>query len=81
MKDWVILTLNQAVYLKTAKVENDLDIYYAVENTNNQIKENEITVIMKKRNSTCWNLISTCLAIVDAKNQFSNLYIFLKKKW
>ena len=63
-----------------AKVENDLDIYYAVGNANTQRQENEIAVIMKKRNSTCWNLISTRLAIVDAKNQFSNLYVFLKKK-
>ena len=31
-----------------SKVENDLDIYYEVGNTNTQRKENEITAIMKK---------------------------------
>ena len=37
-----------------SKVENDLDIYYEVGNTNTQRKENEITAIMKKRNSAGW---------------------------
>ena len=32
-----------------AKVENDLDIYSAVGNANNQTQEDEITAIMKKR--------------------------------
>ena len=32
-----------------AKVENDLDIYYAVGNANTQRQENEIAAIMKKR--------------------------------
>ena len=63
-----------------AKVENDLDIYYAVGNANTQRQENEIAVILKKRNSAGWKLISTITAIVDTKNQFSNLYLFLKKK-
>ena len=31
-----------------AKVENDLDIYYAVGNANTQRQENEIALIMKK---------------------------------
>ena len=31
-----------------AKVENDLDIYYAVGNTNTQRQENEISAIIKK---------------------------------
>jgi len=48
-----------------AKVENDLDIYYAVGNTNTQRQENEITAIMKKRNSAGWNLISTSTATID----------------
>ena len=30
-----------------AKVENDLDIYYAVGNANTQRQENELSVIMK----------------------------------
>ena len=40
MKDWVILTLNKTAFLKMAKVENDLDIYYAVGNTNTQRQKN-----------------------------------------
>ena len=40
-----------------AKVENDLDIYYAVGNANTQRPENELAEIMKKRNSAGWNLI------------------------
>ena len=62
-----------------AKVENDLDIYYAVGNTNTKRQENEITEIMKKRNSAGWELISTSTTIVDTKNQFSNLYLFWEK--
>ena len=62
-----------------AKVENDLDIYYAVGNTNTQRQENELAAIMKKRNSAGWKLISTSTAIVDTKNQFSNLYLFWEK--
>ena len=79
MKDWVILTLNKAAFLKIAKLENDLDIYHAVGNTNTQRQENEIAAIMKKRNSAGWKLISTSTAIVDTKNQFSNLYLFWKR--
>ena len=63
-----------------AKLENDLDIYYAVGNTNTQRQENEIKAIMKKRNSAEWRLISTSTAVVDTKNQFSNLYLFWEKK-
>ena len=63
-----------------AKLENDLDIYYAVGNTNTQRQENEIKAIMKKRNLAGWKLISTSTAIVDNINQFSNLYLFWEKK-
>ena len=63
-----------------AKIENDLDIYYAVGNTNTQRQENEIKAIIKKRNSAGWKLISTNTAIVDTKNQFSNHYLFWEKK-
>ena len=42
-----------------AKVENDLDINFAVRNANTQRKENELLAIMKKRNSAGWKLIST----------------------
>ena len=62
------------------KVENDLDIYYAVGNTNTQRQENEIKAIMKKRYFAGWRLISTSTAVVDTKNQFSNLYLFWEKK-
>ena len=62
-----------------AKVENDLDIYYAVGNANTQRQEKELASIMQKRNYAGWNLISTCTSIVDTKNQFSNLYLFLEK--
>ena len=62
-----------------ALAENDLDIYYAVGNTNTKRQENEIEAIIKKRNSAGWKLISTCTAIVDTKNQFSNLYLFWER--
>ena len=62
------------------KLENDLDIYYAVGNANTQRQENEIAVIIKKRNSAGWKLISTSTAIVDTKNQFLNLYLFSEKE-
>ena len=61
-------------------VKNDLDIYYAVGNANAQRQENEISAIMRKRNSAGWKLISTSTAVVDIKNQFSNLYLFWKKR-
>ena len=62
-----------------AYAENDLDIYYAVGNTNTQRQESEIAVIIKERNSAGWKLISTSTAIVDNKNQFPNLYLFWEK--
>ena len=62
-----------------AYTENDLDIYYAVGNSNTQRQECEIAVIIKKRNSAGWKLISTSTSIVDNKNQFSNLYLFWEK--
>ena len=62
------------------KVENDFDIYYAVGNVNTQRQEIEITSIINKRNSAGWNLVSTTTAIVDTKNNFSNLYLFWEKK-
>ena len=62
-----------------AKLENDLDTYYAVGNANTQRQESEISVIINKRNSAGWKLISTSVAIVDNKNNFSNLYLFWEK--
>ena len=79
MKDWVILTLNKPAYLKMAKVENDLDTYYAVGNAKTHRQESEITAIINKRNSSGWKLISTTTAIVDTKNNFSNLYLFWER--
>ena len=63
-----------------ANYQNDIDIYYAVGNANTQRQENEITAIMKKHNSAGWKLISTSTAVVDTKNQFSNIYLFWEKK-
>ena len=63
-----------------AKVENDLDIYYAVGNANTQRQEKELAAIMKKRNSAGWKLISTSTAILDTKNQSSILYLFWEKR-
>ena len=79
LQDLVLLTLNKAACFNMAKVENDLDIYYAVGNANTQRQENEIAAIIKKRNSAGWKLISTSTAIVETKNQFSNLYLFVEK--
>ena len=64
---------------KMANSQNDIDIYYAVGNANTKRQENEIAAIMKKRNESGWKLISTSTAVVDTKNQFSNLYLFWEK--
>ena len=80
MKDLLMLTLNKPVYLKMTNLENDLDIYYAVGNANTQRQESEIAAIINKRNSAGWKLISTSTAIVDTKNNFSNLYLFWEKE-
>ena len=44
------------------KLENDLDVYYAVGNANTQRQEKELEAIIKKRNSAGWKLISTSTA-------------------
>ena len=64
-----------------AKTENDLDIYYAVGNTNTSRQETEIGEIIKKRNSFGWKLVSTSTAVVDTSKQFSNLYLFWEKQY
>ena len=74
------INFEQTAYLNKSHVENDLDIYYSVCNANTQRQENEIAAIMRKRNSAGWKLISTSTAVVDTKNQFSNLYLFWEKK-
>ena len=61
------------------QIKNDLDIYYAVGNANTKRQESEISAIFNKRNSAGWKLISTNTAIVDAKNNFANLYLFWEK--
>ena len=63
------------------KVENYLNIYYSVRNTNTQRQENEIAAIIKKMNASGWKLISISKATLDTKNIFSNFYLFWKKKW
>jgi len=80
MKDCVILIFNKSKNLIMSQTKNDLDIYYAVGNANTQRQESEISAIINKRNSSGWRLISTSTAIVDNKNQFSNLYLFWEKK-
>ncbi len=40
----------------------------------------KLAAIMKKRHSALWKLISTIIAIVDTKNQFSNPYLFWEKE-
>ena len=62
-----------------AKIENDLDIFNAVGNANTMGRENELAAIMKKNYSARLKWISTNNAILDTKNQFSNLYLFLEK--
>ena len=62
------------------KFLNDLDIYYAVGNANTKRQEDEIKQIIRKRNSLGWKLVSTITAMVDSKNQFSNLYLFWEKQ-
>ena len=64
-----------------AKTENDLDIYYAVGNTNTSRQETEIGEIIKKRNSLGWKLVPTSTAVVDTSKQFSNLYLFWEKQY
>ena len=61
-------------------IENDMDIYFAVGNTNTLRQEKEIREILKRRNSLGWKIVSTSTAIVDMKNQFSNLYIFWERE-
>ena len=61
------------------KLENDLDIYYAVGNANTQRQENELEAIMKKRNSAGWKLISISTAIVDIKISFQ-IFIYFGKR-
>ena len=62
-----------------ARIENNLDFYYAVGNANTSRQETEIGEIIKKRNSFGWKLVSTSTAVVDASKQFSNLYLFWEK--
>tara|TARA_Y100001968_G_scaffold45177_1_gene35203 strand:- start:56 stop:283 length:228 start_codon:yes stop_codon:yes gene_type:complete len=42
-----------------AKNENDLDIYYSVDNRITSKQENELGEIIKKRNSLRWKLFSS----------------------
>ena len=64
-----------------SRTENDIDVYYAVGNTNTLRQENEIGEIIKKRNLFGWKLVSTSAAVVDTSKQFWNLYLFWKKNY
>ena len=64
-----------------SRTENDIDVYYAVGNTNTSRQENEIGEIIKKRNLFGWKLVSTSTAVVDTSKQFSNLYLFWEKNY
>ena len=64
-----------------SRTENDIDVYYAVGNTNTLRQENEIGEIIKKRNLFGWKLVSTSTAVVDTSKQFSNLYLFWEKNY
>ena len=64
-----------------SRTENDIDVYYAVGNTNTSRQENEIGEIIKKRNLLGWKLASTSTAVVDMSKQFSNLYLFWEKNY
>ena len=61
-------------------IENDMDIYFAVGNANTLRQEKEIREILKRRNYLGWKIVATSTAIVDIKNQFSNIYIFFDKE-
>ena len=63
------------------RTKNELDIYYAVGNTNTSRQDSEIGDIIKKRNALGWKLVSTSTAVVDMKNHFSNLYLFWEKNY
>ena len=61
--------------------ENDLDIYYAVGNTNTSRQESEIGDIIKKINSLVLQLGSISNVVVDTTDHLSNLYLFWEKKY
>ena len=63
------------------RAEHDLDIYYAVVDTNTFRQESENGDIIKKINSLVLQLVSTSTAVVDTTNHFSNLYLFWEKKY
>ena len=63
------------------RAKNDSEIYYAVGNTNTSRQEIEIGVIIKKRYSLEWKLVSTSIAVVNVLNHFSNLFLFWEKKY
>ncbi len=62
-----------------SKVENNIDIYYAVGKANTLRKEYELITIMKKRNSAWWKFISTITAKVDTKKRFQ-IFIYFGKR-
>ena len=63
------------------RTENDLDIYYAVGNTNTFRQESEIGDMIKKINSLVLQLGSISNVVVDKTDLLSNLYLFWEKKY
>ena len=63
------------------RTKNELDIYYAVGNTNTSRQESEIGDIIKKRNARGLKLVLTSTAFDDVNNHFSNLYLCWEKKY
>ena len=78
-KDFENSSYNEIILIMK-NIENDMDIYFAVGNANTLRQEKEIREILKKRNYLGWKIVSTSTAIVDMKNQFSNLYIFWERE-
>ncbi|WP_245211330.1 hypothetical protein [Prochlorococcus marinus] len=60
-----------------AKVENDIDILRSRKCKYSKTRKRNC-INYEKSNSAGWKLMSTSTAIVDTKNQFSNLYLFLE---
>ena len=64
-----------------AKVENNIDIYILRSWKYKYSKKRKRTCSnYEKCNSAGWKLVSTSTAMVDTKDQFSNLYLFLGKR-
>ena len=63
-----------------AKVENDHDYITQLKIQILKDKKTNLQQLWKKRNPAGWKLISTSTAILDNKNQFSNLNLIWEKE-